>query len=371
MSQFQYSFYHIINQKIENKFEPLFKEFKHQIYIYERQFKLTSKAYVSEWNEELKTNDKNYKLQKTKAEVIYKNEIKDYGEDEYAHSYAMNASGLKMLDHQHYSQKEEIDIEYNSFLDLYSKSILIALYSLNESKLNEIVNVASTVFNKKIKPSHFNSRDYLNSSIQYLNLVIEIETGNLETHISKLKDIQFLRNGIVHNSSIFSEIKTAINIVKKYNKSLRFNKSDNSINIINSAFINDFFQLLKDFYEELFWTLDIKQESIIIKNGLSHWLGVLDKDIIIDTFKLDKNTKNEKLISFSATLKDQNIKGINGKITLKKSSQDSFDFTNQTGNKTIDDFLEYEKKLEGNYMMDIFKPFNINHSNYEKKILVH
>lgn len=371
MSQFHYSFYRIINQKVENEFEPLFKELKHQIYIYERQFKLTSKAYVNEWNEELKANDKNYKSQKAKAEVIYKNAIQDFGEDEYAHSYAMNASGLEMLDHQHYRQKEEIDNEYNSFLDLYSKSILIALYSLNESKLNEIVNVASTVFNKKIKPSHFNSRDYLNSSIQYLNLVIEIDTEKLETHISKLKDIQFLRNGIVHNSSIFSETETATNIVKKYNKSLRFDKRNNSINIINSAFIKDFFQLLKDFYEELFWALDIKQESIIIKNGLSHWLGVLDKDITIETLKLDKNTKNEKLISFSAISKDQNIKEINGKITLKKSSEDSFEFTNQTGNETIDGFLDYEKKLEGNYMMDIFKSFNINHNSYEKKILVY
>ncbi len=356
MNQFQYSFYHITNEKVENEFESIFREFKNQIDIYHRQFNLTLKSYVKEWNEELKVNDENYKSQKTKADVVYAKAIKEYGDDEYSHSYAMNESGLDIISHQHYTQKEEIDNEYRDFLDLYSKSILIALYSLNESKLNRIIELSSDVFNQKIKPSHFNSRDYLNSTILYLNLVIEIETEKLESHISKLKEIQFLRNGIVHNSSILSDIETASNIAKKYNKSLLFNKSSGLLKIINSSFIKEFFQLLKDFCEELFWLIDIKQDSIIIRNGLIHWLGILKENITIDSIKFEKFTHKEKRISFLVLTKDENLKEFNCKITLKKSDNKSFEFTNQMENKKIKKFLDYEKKLEGSYMMDVFKP---------------
>lgn len=85
---------------------------------------------------------------------------------------------------------ERINLKYNEFLDLFSKSTIIALYSLNESILNKITNLSSDFFNKKIKPSHFNSKDYLNAEIQYLELVIEIDISTLEKYISKLKDIQ-------------------------------------------------------------------------------------------------------------------------------------------------------------------------------------
>lgn len=371
MNQFQYSFYHIINQKIENEFEPIFKDFKHQIYIYQRQFDLTSKSYVNEWDDEIKTNDLNYKEQKAKADIIYKKEIEGYEKDQDVHSYAMNASGLEIISHQHYSQKEEIDDEYKDFLDLYSKSILIALYSLNESKLNRIIEIASNVFNQKIKPSHFSQRDYLNSSILYLNLVIEIDTKKLETHISKLKDIQFLRNGIVHSSSIYSEIEKASEIAVKYKESLNFNTSSNSIKITKSKFIKTFFQLLKDFYEDLFWLLDLKQDSVIIKNGLSYWLGVLDNKIVISAIKFEKFTQSEKLFSFNAILKDEKTIEFKGRVTLKKSKENSFDFTNQTDNKKIQDFLEYQHKINGSDMMEIFKPFDMNYCNYEKKIIVY
>ncbi|GFE02812.1 hypothetical protein KUL156_54040 [Alteromonas sp. KUL156] len=371
MNNFKYCYYHIINQKVENEFEPIFRDFKKQLYIYERQYKLTSKAYIKEWESELKNNEINYRKLEAEANIIYKKEIEGYEEDYDAHSYAMHSSGLEIISQQYISQKEEIDNEYKNFLDLYSKSILIAIYSLNESKLNTIINKASNIFNKKIKPSHFGQRDYLNSSIQYLNLVVEIDTRNLETYISKLKDLQFLRNGIVHNSSIYPEFKTASKIASKYKGSLTFNISNNSIKITKSNFIEKCFQLLKNFYEELFWLLDLKLDSAIIKNGLIYWLGILDKKIEINCIKFDKFYQSEKSISFKITLQNESKEEYSCKITLTNSKENSFEFINQTKNKEIQEFLEYEKQVKGNNMMMIFTPFNINNNNFKKNIIIY
>ncbi|MEX2513324.1 MAG: hypothetical protein WD398_10505 [Cyclobacteriaceae bacterium] len=277
MNQFQYSFYHIFKEKVENELEPIFREFKNQIDIYNRQFCLTLKSYKLEWTAELNKNEEIYKSLKEKAEADYKKAVEEFeADDESGHSYAMSESGLDIIPHQYDAQKEEINNEYNNFFDLYSKSILIALYSLTESNLNRIMELSSNVFVKKIKPSHFNTRDYLNSTLLYLDLVLEIETTRLEPYISQLKEIQFLRNGIVHNNSIFTEIGTASNIAKKYNKSLKYDRKSMLLKISSSNFVIILFQLLKEFFEELYWQIDIKQNSIIIRNGLIHWLGLLN-----------------------------------------------------------------------------------------------
>lgn len=370
MSNFKYTFYHISNKKKENKLEPIFKDFKNQIDIYHRQFDLTLKSYLKEWKSELNKNDKVYSDQKTKANIIYNKAFNETSEDEFAHSYAMHKSDLGIIEEQHYTEREEINNEYIDFLDLYSKSILIALYSLNESKLNQITNITSEIFRKKVKPSHFNSRDYLNSSILYIKLVLEINTDNLEKYISKLKEIQFLRNSLVHNASIFSDTKKAVKISKKYSNSLSFNPKTGFLKIISSDFIKDFFYLLKNFHEELFWLLDSNQNFIIIRNGLLHWLGILDNKISIDNLKFDKFSNKEKLLKFNVIPKDKDISKFECKITIKKSSKATFELSNQTENDKINDFLEYEKKIGGNYIKDIFKPFNITSEKHKIKLLV-
>lgn len=197
-----------------------------------------------------------------------------------------------------------------------------------------------------------------------------MKKNKLKTYISKLKDIQFLRNGIVHNASIFSKISKVSNIVKKYKQSLGFDIENNSLRIINSKFIKDFILLLKNFYEQLFWLLDIRQESIIIKNGLSHWFGFIDNKISINSIKIEKTTETEKVISFFAVPHNNSIQKFKGKITLKKMKQNSFDYTNQTGDSKIESFLKNEKKIQGNNFMEIFEPFNLHHSTFARRIML-
>jgi hypothetical protein len=371
MTDFQYTLYRVTHDKVESKFEPIFVEIRNQINIYNRQFDLTINSYLKEWKEEIKKIEDSYKEHLTKANQDYENIIKEEGDDGFNNQHAWEQSGLGYLQDQIDSSKEEIKDEYKGFLDLYSKSILIALYSLNESTLNEITNTASDIFNKKIKPSHFNSRDYLNSAFQYLELVIELEMQKMEEYISKLKDIQFIRNNIVHSASVFSDIKIISQIVKKHRDVFHFDEEKGYLKIISSKIIKELFALLREFYEELLWAIDLKQDLLIIQNGFRHWLGIIDSNISIEKFKFNRPSKNKISIYFQAIPKDEDISHFECKISLKKSSKSSIEIINQINNKKINDFFEYEKKSKGRYLLDIFSPFLIDNNVFEIKILIY
>ncbi|MGV7106105.1 hypothetical protein [Flavobacterium sp. U410] len=369
MNLFQYTIYRSFNEKETNDFELIFKDLKNQIEVYKKQYDLTIKSYLAEWKDELKTSESNYKIIKSSAEKVYQ---ENYSKnDEYAHEYAMNVSGLDHIEYHYHETVERINLKYNEFLDLFSKSTIIALYSLNESILNKITNLSSDFFNKKIKPSHFNSKDYLNAEIQYLELVIEIDISTLEKYISKLKDIQYLRNTIIHNLSVFSKIDEASKILQKYSSSLKLDNNTGYASIISSKFTKDLFDLLKEFYEELFWLIEQKQELQIIKNGLKFWLSVLDKNLTIDYLKFSSFSSSEKQIHFCINSKELNLTNCKCKIILKKSTKGSFSYINQTNNEKLTEFLEFENKSKAFYISDFFEVFNVCNKNYQIKVLIY
>ena len=293
--------------------------------------------------------------------------MKNNGSDEFAHQYAMNQSGLDYLFEEHSSDIEQINIEYNNFLDLYSKSILIAIYSLNESKLNEIAETAADVFTKKIKPLHFNSRDYLEASFQYLNLVIDLELDSLQKYLPKLKDLQYLRNKIIHNEAKFIELEQVSKIVKNHKNLLSLDER-NQLEIKGSKFIRDLFELFSDFYQALFWLVDARQDSAILKNGFEHWLGILDREVVVEQLKITNTSISEKQIYFKVNFKNFKPSALEFKITLKKGNF-SFTYFNQTEDDLIKDFIGYEGDIKGKNIYAIFESLMVT-KNFQINVII-
>lgn len=368
MTNFKLSFYHIFNDKKDNSFEVIFQETKSQLEIYYKQFELTLKTYKKEWNEELENTNRDFEKQKEKADQIYDSFIKNSGNDEYAHQYAMNQSGLDFLIQEHANEIERIDTEYNNFLDLYSKSTLIAIYSLNESKLNQIAETASDVYSKKIKPKHFNSKDYLDSSFQYLNLVIDLEIETLQFFFPKLKELQYLRNKIIHNEAKFLELEQVSKIVKSHKNTLSLNER-NQLKIKGSKFIKDLFEFFIDFYQSLFWLIDERQDSIILKNGFQYWLGILDRKVSIEQLKINNFSLSEKQVYLKVNFENLKPSSIEFKITIKKGNP-SFAYVNQTEDDLIEDFIGYENDIKGKNIYSIFNPLMVT-EKYQIKIILY
>lgn len=198
-----------------------------------------------------------------------------------------------------------------------------------------------------------------------------METENIKNYVSKLKDIQFIRNNIVHSISIFTDVDTISKISKKHKDSLHFNSENQFLKITKSKFIKELFKLLKEFYEDLFWLIDKKQNSLIVLNGLSHWLGLMDNKIMIENFKFIKFTSVEKQMYFKVIPNDTKIPNFECKITLKKSTQKSFESIIQVENDKINEFFNDEKDLNGYYLQNIFIPFNLNSDKYQIKLMVY
>ncbi|WP_286911872.1 hypothetical protein [Flavobacterium sp. UBA4197] len=368
MNNFQYTFYRVTNNKTSNKFEDLFKEIKNQIEIYERQYSLTINSYIKEWNHEKAKIDANYKKIKDDADREYDEIVGDSTDDD-THQYAMHRSGVEAVHYNHIDATEEVEKEYMDFLDLYSKSIMIALYSLNESRLNSIATVAADLFLKKIKLGHFSKKDYLNSVLNYLDLVVEINIEALEPHISKLKDIQVFRNKVVHTLSVIPD-KEASQIIKKKNSSLSYDKDTETVKIVSSSYIKDFFTLLKGFYEDLAWLIDEKQDYEILRNGFRHWLGILDRKLLIEDLVVTPSAK-KKLITFKVVSPSDSFPDFNFKIGVSKAKVKAIDITPQIENEKINELITYENSVSGYNIFEVLKPFNFDDSPQKLTVLIY
>lgn len=374
MNQFQYSIYQIQTPKKPNEFNGLFNDLINKIEIYKKQYNLTIKSYLEEKNNELEKAKENYSKRIENADQIYSKLTDNKPDDENTKFYADHKARYEYINYDNSETIESINNKYDSFLDLYSKSLIIALYSLNESKLNDITTLASDVFNKDIKPSHFDNRDYLNSSITYLNLVIGIEKKVVEKYVTFFKEVQFIRNKIVHSESktkeTKAEIKTAKDIVNKHNKSLKFENETNFIKVISSKFLKDFISNLLDFHHNLIIEIDKAQNYQIIRNGLKYWLAPLDKNIFITKMEFEKISPNEKNILFTVSSRKRKIPKFQCKINMKKILIGSFELILQLENETITDFFNLEKEVEGLHLASAFNEINIGKIDYKTTLLV-
>lgn len=367
MTIFQLTIYKSLSPKTANDFESLFKSLINQFDVYKNQFDLTIKTYLKEWDDEKKKINDFYNSSKKEADKIFNENYNP--SDEHSNQYDEYISELNSIEHYYYESIVEIDKKYKEFLDLFCKSTIIALYSLNETYLNKITNLSSDLFKKKIKPNHFNSKDYLNSSILYLELVIEIETNNLEKYISKLKDIQFLRNTIIHNLSEFSDVNVAKKKLEKYSDSLEINDTTGLVTVYKSKFVKDFYNLLRNFYNELSILIDQKQNFQILQNGFLYFFRALDRKLEISNLTF-KNSSNEIKLHLIINSDKLHLKNINCKINYKVSNKSTFTYTIQSENESLEKYLKFEEENKGNELNDILAPLNFTKSLYNITLLI-
>jgi hypothetical protein len=301
-------------------------------------------------------------------EVFDKEEIED---DSLGHSFAMHESGLDYIDHYFEIEKEDIKSRYLDFYDLYSKSLLIGIYSLIESKFKEICDVSAESFEKEMKYEHLDRRDYFQSTINYLKYVIQIPTKTIEAHISQLKNIQYIRNRIVHSESNFSEAKetTIETILNQYKGELKL--ENDTLIITKSTFIFGLFELIKELSEELIWLIDERNDYCILKKGLDYWFKILDRNIFIKNITTIKKGKGKRVIEFQLSSRKRAIPKINCKITLSRAAQNTLEIIDQTDNKTVNEFNSLIEEVQSFLFDYTFKNFNFSSKKQKLSILMY
>jgi hypothetical protein len=361
MTPFQITFYYLNNQRKIEQLEKSFIVINEQLGLFENQHTSTIKNYLKNWEDELDKLTERYKKSEKSAQEKYDETIGDSDpSDENNIAYATHISGIDYLYHKKQEDIEEIKAKYSDFLDLFSKSTLIGLYSLNENFLSKICELSSQEFDKKIKLSHFSQRDYLLSSFNYLELVIDIPTELFQTHISKLKDIQSVRNKIIHEGS---EIKdnSILKTIEKYSPNLLYDKEKEFLRIVNSNFNKDFFELLKSLYQELLWQLEERQKYKTIKSILENWFGLIEGKITISEINSTKTSSKKRTIDFKIVSDNEKIPELNGKLSLTSNKGYEVEIIDQSENELIKELLEAEKDLISlNVELKTFMTFDKN-----------
>lgn len=361
MTPFQITFYFLNNQRKIEQLEKSFLAISEQLELFEKQHSSTIKNYLKSWQEELDTLTERYKKSEKRAQQRYDETIGDSDPNNQNNiAYATHNSGIDYLAHRKQEDIEEIKAKYSDFLDLFSKSTLIGLYSLNESFLSKICGLSSQAFKKKIKLSHFSQRDYLLSSFNYLELVIDIPIKPFEKYISKLKDIQSIRNKIIHERS---EIKddTILKSIEKYSPNLFYDKEKEFLRIVNVNFNKDFFELLKNLYQELLWQLEERQKYKTIKSILENWFGVIEGKITISEVNSTKTSSKKRMIDFKIDSDNEKIPELRGKLSLTSNKGYEIETIDQSENELIKEFLEAEKDLISlNLELKTFMTFDKN-----------
>jgi len=381
----KYYSYRSANKNDKSKLEKSFSDLKRMIELYEKQYDITLELYRSEWKNETSNLTKQFDAENKSANKEYnriydelKMENANDGDYELWNTVAMQESGLIHLDQEYEQKKQTTTRKYKDYFDLYSKSLLIALYSLVESKLKEICNIIAIDERQRITYDHLNSRDYLNTSFNYIDLVLQIPIVTLKPFKSKFKDIQFVRNRIVHSGSSIpradkdGQIKI-MEIVRKSKGSLRLIKNSqfHALRINDPKYIINYILLIREFFEELIWLIDIRQNNKILKRSLGFWFGILDKNIFVKILQTTKLKKGKRKIIFKLSSRKKNIPKFNCSVNISRATKNSVDTIDQTGNDTIKEFNNLVNDFNSFLYNETFELFNQSNKGIKIEVLMY
>lgn len=203
MSDFGLHWYFFLERKTSPA-EKAFKSVIDRLKLYEQHTTSTTTLYRREFTEAKKQIDIDEKAAVVAAKQRY-NDILGGSERHEDHDWAMHVSGLDELDHHYYTVRESQAERFVEMADFFNKSSLVSLYGLLETDLRRLCFMLQTVFNKKIGVDMLSDRNYLQAFLEYFEFVIELPITQLEPHIVKLKELQQLRNRIVHDGALFSK----------------------------------------------------------------------------------------------------------------------------------------------------------------------
>ncbi|MBL7793432.1 MAG: hypothetical protein JNK77_13970 [Saprospiraceae bacterium] len=376
MDIFRYVLYSSGAEKEKSELEKAFEDLINKVGLYETQYEVTQNLYLTEWKNELEELNKEYNIEINNIQEIYNRlyeETKIIDEKD-RDAYASHASGIDNLSDWYLKSKDYIERKYRDFFDLYNKSLMIALYSLVESKLKEVCEITAVDFNKKLKYEYLDSRNYLKTSLIYFDLVIQIPTSLIEPYISYLEEIQFMRNRIIHAESKFSgdNENTIQKIVVKSKGALELNKegSVNTLRIRKPEFILDFFEKIRDLFEELLWLLDDKRDKKVLGKRLIFWFRILDPKIFLKNIKLERIGKGKRKLEFELSSRKKNIPKFKCRVSIVRANKNSFEIIDQTNSEAINKFNGSVNNIKSLLFDNIFKLFNLSIKGLKVKVIM-
>lgn len=361
----------------EDKYSNIEKKiFEHleNIKVVINNYQIIIANYTKEYNENLDLKEKLFKDELPKYEKLFQEEYKAAtGNHIDKNSIAAHLSGIDKFTKKHQWNKVYLKTKYEEFYDLTSKSTLINLYAILETSLKDICEILQSEYSKRISMDQLKRDGYLQNTINYLDLIIELNMTSINSVISSLKPYQFMRNKIVHGLAEFKTIKDIKDLVLANNDCLKLQTYGGTSKIIiySNKFIDDFEILIKELYYEIIMALENKNTFQFAKRGVHHCFQILDKNIKLDSFTCEKLTKRKNQIQLKLKSRKKYINKVQCKITLTESAKRSVNVVCQVNSKQIQEFCNFISERNEMFYRFIFKYMIIRKHSLKIDMLVY
>lgn len=337
-------------------------ELQQKIVLQKKHAEKTTELYRKEYSETLAVIKEKREVAESEAEKIYWQTYHEAdGNEDEKHFIAMmdaDVNGVK-----NYFNKEEVLllVNFTEMADNFNKSSLVIVYALLENELRKLCTLLQNRFTKRLSLQDIESKDYLQSMINYLDKVIEIDMASSAPYFSKIKQVQFLRNRIMHNGGEFSLNQNAEldQLIKNSNGHLflqHFEALDyRSLKIKKIEYVYEQYRLIIDFVHELIWRIEEKTGHEMLLERLTFIFRFL-KDGSGIHLKEIKSIKNGRIIDIGID-GDKDVE-IGCKFTIKAAKKETVAIINQAeGNGNLEKLINYFNQYPDTLIKDIFEVF--------------
>lgn len=357
MNDFQYMMFHSKMETEKTTIQKEFLDFRNMIELNEQLFDQIIASQLHSYKEKMKETREAERITVTKARIKY-NEIfaKSKGDEEERHSWARHASGLENIDYDSQIQEEAATDLAQKHLDSIRKSMMVTVFSLIESSLYSIGEMAHREFKTKLKISHLNSKNYIKAAFDYLDLVIELNQDHYINYYEKLSDYRTLRNCFVHNNAILT-VKEKDNLKSIFNDSVDVTDKSNGLvqlKISKEAIVKDLFTHAKLIMENIHWAFEERLQFKPIEERCMLWFCILDEEIELSDFKAVKKSPNKVEIEFLFSSKTEKIKNMKCHVEVSSRQTRAMLLKNHTNSEVIDKFLMFTRKQSGVLFKGVF-----------------
>lgn len=363
--------FHSMKEDKFTRIENLFYDAKDSLETISRQYIDLIEMYKQKEKIELELIKEEYNSEYDLLKPIFDSLLGSYGEsDELNYQIAEHESGIKNLEDNYHYDRARVKSKFLEYFDFSSKSHLVSIYSLLENSLRVLCDELSDKFNKRIKPSDFGKRDYLQNSISYLDLVIELDLTDVIPIVDELRQYQFIRNKIVHTLAEFNDVSEISAIIAANTSCLKLIK--NKLIFKSDNYNKNFKTSVDKLLGELMLEINQKLNFEFTIRGLDHCFQILEDNLQIMHLNVKKVSNKSSQFEFDVVSESSALKSFKVRINVKRNDvTNSFSILSQVDNQKIIEFVNFINKHDQMFYKYIFKYLLWESKFLEIKVLIY
>jgi hypothetical protein len=269
-------FFFFFNPK-RSAIDLFFLNIEEKTELYNRHIAVTKTLYNDERAKELKPLIDEYNSVKDEVEKKYDEEYENWqGDEDQRAPIAEHLSGRQNMYDYFENQEDMVNEHYDEMFDYFNKSSLIILYALLEGELKKLCGILKPIAETRIDVDDFKSENYIEGYVKYLDLVIGLKTAKLETFMTRIQQIQYVRNRIAHNGAEFTMASNPAldECIKKSNGLLVLTHDSEmekrQLKMFNPVYIDNCYELLREVFHTLFWLVNERFGNRILEERIRY-----------------------------------------------------------------------------------------------------